>query len=82
MSEAPAEPFAPEPGTAEASGSPSSGDPFRDLERLLDRFRDDIRDAARDHGVTESQLADARRHLSTASAHIVAALLTGGGRKG
>lgn len=46
------------------------GDPARDLDRLLDRFRDDIRDAARDHGVTGEQLREARRHLSTAAAHI------------
>ncbi|KND27468.1 MULTISPECIES: PadR family transcriptional regulator [Streptomyces] len=49
---------------------PPTGEPARDLDRLLDRFRDDIRDAARDHGVTEEQLRDARRHLSTAAAHI------------
>ncbi|GLF94603.1 helix-turn-helix transcriptional regulator [Streptomyces yaizuensis] len=55
----------------------STGAPARDLERLLDRFRDDIRDAARDHGVTESQLTEARRHLSTAAAHITATLITG-----
>ncbi|OQR60472.1 PadR family transcriptional regulator [Streptomyces maremycinicus] len=48
----------------------SGGDPARDLDRLLDRFRDDIRDAARDHGVTGDQLREARRHLSTAAAHI------------
>ncbi|GAX51279.1 PadR family transcriptional regulator [Streptomyces olivochromogenes] len=54
----------------------STGDPARDLERLLDRFRDDIRDSARDHGVTEDQLRSARRHLSTAAAHIGAALRT------
>ncbi|MFF6785859.1 helix-turn-helix transcriptional regulator [Streptomyces sp. NPDC012510] len=53
-----------------------TGDPARDLDRLLDRFRDDIRDAARDHGVTEAQLRDARRHLSTAAAHIGATLRT------
>ncbi|MBY8344129.1 helix-turn-helix transcriptional regulator [Streptomyces spinosirectus] len=52
----------------------SSGDAARDLDRLLDRFRDDIRDAARDHGVTDEQLRDARRHLSTAAAHIGALL--------
>lgn len=52
----------------------STGHPARDLDRLLDRFRDDIRDAARDHGVTEDQLREARRHLSTAAAHIGAAL--------
>ncbi|MET8245725.1 helix-turn-helix transcriptional regulator [Streptomyces sp. NPDC005202] len=51
-----------------------TGDPARDLDRLLDRFRDDIRDAARDHGVTADQLRDARRHLSTAAAHIGAVL--------
>ncbi|WP_405882422.1 helix-turn-helix transcriptional regulator [Streptomyces sp. NBC_01136] len=54
----------------------STGDPARDLDRLLDRFRDDIRDAARDHGVTEDQLRSARRHLSTAAAHIGATLRT------
>jgi len=52
----------------------ATGDPARDLDRLLDRFRDDIRDAARDHGVTDDQLRDARRHLSTAAAHIAAIL--------
>ncbi|MFI6606429.1 helix-turn-helix transcriptional regulator [Streptomyces sp. NPDC050507] len=52
----------------------STGDPARDLDRLLDRFRDDIRDAARDRGVTEDQLTEARRHLSTAAAHIGALL--------
>ncbi|MEV7347257.1 helix-turn-helix transcriptional regulator [Streptomyces sp. NPDC093544] len=52
----------------------STGNPARDLDRLLDRFRDDIRDAARDHGVTEDQLRDTRSHLSTAAAHIGAAL--------
>jgi DNA-binding PadR family transcriptional regulator len=56
------------------SGTPESGDPVRDLERLLDHFRDGIRDAARDHGVTAEQLSEARRHLSTAAAHIGAVL--------
>lgn len=51
-----------------------TGDPARDLDRLLDRFRDDIRDAARDHGIDADQLRDARRHLSTAAAHIAAIL--------
>ncbi|MBD0843558.1 PadR family transcriptional regulator [Streptomyces sp. TRM68416] len=66
------------PGTYEPSWAheDSTGDPARDLERLLDRFRDDVRDAARDHGVTADQLRDARRHLSTAAAHL-AALLRG-----
>ncbi|MEU9411301.1 PadR family transcriptional regulator [Streptomyces sp. NPDC048281] len=53
-----------------------TGDAARDLDRLLDRFRDDIRDAARDHGVTTDQLREARRHLSTAAAHIGALLRT------
>lgn len=54
----------------------STGNPARDLDRLLDRFRDDIRDAARDHGVTPEQLREARRHLSTAAAHIGVILRT------
>ncbi|BBB00017.1 putative PadR-like family transcriptional regulator [Actinacidiphila reveromycinica] len=53
---------------------PPSDDPRRDLERLLDRFRDTVRDTARDHGVTDEQLREVRRHLSTAAAHITAAL--------
>lgn len=57
---------------------PSTGNPARDLDRLLDRFRDDIRDAARDHGVTENQLHEARRRLSSAAAHIGAALRSSG----
>lgn len=62
------------PAWTHQDATASTGDPARDLERLLDRFRDDIRDAARDHGVTEDQLRDARRHLSTAAAHIGAIL--------
>ncbi|MFJ8073064.1 helix-turn-helix transcriptional regulator [Streptomyces sp. NPDC096176] len=58
----------------DAVDTQGSADPARDLERLLDRFRDDVRDAARDHGVTADQLGEARRHLSTAAAHIVALL--------
>ena len=50
------------------------GDPERDLLRLLDRFRDDVRDAARDNGVTERQLRAIRRELSTAAAHVAAML--------
>ncbi|MDT0341617.1 PadR family transcriptional regulator [Streptomyces litchfieldiae] len=49
-------------------------DPERELERLLDKFRDDVRDAARDHGVSQEALGEARRHLSTAAAHLVALL--------
>ncbi|MFD5569775.1 helix-turn-helix transcriptional regulator [Streptomyces cadmiisoli] len=59
-----------DPEPAWAHDDASTGDPARDLDRLLDRFRDDIRDAARDNGVTPAQLRDARRHLSTAAAHI------------
>ncbi|WP_093799091.1 PadR family transcriptional regulator [Streptomyces sp. Wb2n-11] len=62
------------PAEPEWAQEPPSGDPARDLERLLDRFRDDIRDAARDRGVTDDQLREARRHLSTAAAHIGAVL--------
>ncbi|MGW0815502.1 helix-turn-helix transcriptional regulator [Streptomyces viridiviolaceus] len=62
------------PAWAHEDPANSTGDPSRDLDRLLDRFRDDIRDAARDHGVTADQLRDARRHLSTAAAHIGAIL--------
>ncbi|GAA2347139.1 helix-turn-helix transcriptional regulator [Streptomyces violaceusniger] len=51
-----------------------SGAPARDLERLLDRFRDDVRDAARDHGVTDAQLAEARHRLGAAAARITALL--------
>jgi hypothetical protein len=63
----------PRPDWAEDEGT-SSDDPARDLGRLLDHFRDDVRDAARDHGVSEGQLREARRHLSTAAAHLVALL--------
>ncbi|MEV7681110.1 helix-turn-helix transcriptional regulator [Streptomyces sp. NPDC088341] len=65
-----AEPVEPVQDPAWVKETPETGDPARDLDRLLDRFRDDIRDAARDNGVTPSQLAAARRHLSTAAAHI------------
>ncbi|MFF3290733.1 helix-turn-helix transcriptional regulator [Streptomyces sp. NPDC003023] len=69
------EPADAEPDWAEDTVEPGvSADPARDLERLLDRFRDDVRDAARDHGVTSEQLGEARRHLSTAAAHIAALL--------
>ncbi|MEU2562193.1 helix-turn-helix transcriptional regulator [Streptomyces longispororuber] len=54
----------------------AGGDPVRDLERLLDRFRDDIRDAARDHGVSPEQLREARRRLSETAAHVTASLRT------
>ncbi|CAL9568838.1 hypothetical protein SUDANB108_04821 [Streptomyces sp. enrichment culture] len=69
-------PAAYEPSWAHEDAASSTGDPARDLDRLLDRFRDDIRDAARDNGVTADQLRDARRHLSTAAAHIGALLRT------
>ncbi|MEW2552190.1 helix-turn-helix transcriptional regulator [Streptomyces zhihengii] len=65
-----------DPDWAEDTVAEPSADPVRDLERLLDRFRDDVRDAARDRGVSADQLGEARRHLSTAAAHIVALLNT------
>ncbi|MFE7614148.1 helix-turn-helix transcriptional regulator [Streptomyces sp. NPDC057496] len=67
----------PEPADADPDwgrDTARTGDPARDLDRLLDRFRDDIRDAARDRGVTAEQVTEARRHLSTAAAHIGALL--------
>ncbi|MFE7134138.1 helix-turn-helix transcriptional regulator [Streptomyces sp. NPDC057638] len=80
--DAPAPPAAPAPTSTPAAPpawseeTTPSGDPARDLERLLDRFRDDIRDAARDQGITAAQVGEARRHLSTAAAHITALLHT------
>ena len=61
------------PDWAKEQETPSD-DPGRELERLLDHFRDDVRDAARDHGVTEQQLREARRQLSAGAAHLVALL--------
>ncbi|OKI09521.1 PadR family transcriptional regulator [Streptomyces sp. CB02923] len=61
----------PEPAWA---SEPGSGDPVRDFDRLLDRFRDDLRDAARDHGVSGEQLKDVRRRLSSTAAHVGALL--------
>ncbi|MFI7291199.1 helix-turn-helix transcriptional regulator [Streptomyces anulatus] len=74
---------APAPDGASGWGedAPATGDPVRDLDRLLDHFRDGIRDAARDHGVTETQLAEARRHLGAATARIEALLTTEDERK-
>ncbi|MGV9313036.1 helix-turn-helix transcriptional regulator [Streptomyces sp. NPDC003691] len=46
----------------------------RELDRLLDRFRDDVRHAARDHGVTESQLGEARHRLTATAARLTALL--------
>ncbi|MFC7219876.1 helix-turn-helix transcriptional regulator [Streptomyces polyrhachis] len=69
------------PGWAKEGAAPDSpADRIRELERLLDRFRDDVRDAARDHGVSAGQLREARRHVSTAAAHVVALLKTPGQR--
>lgn len=53
---------------------PTTDDPARDLDRLLDRFRDDIRDLSRDHGVTPDQLRASREHLSRAAADIASIL--------
>ncbi|MFG2288632.1 helix-turn-helix transcriptional regulator [Streptomyces sp. NPDC048595] len=62
------------PPAPEWAQEPTSGDPARDFDRLLDRFRDDLRDAARDHGITAEQLGESRRRLGTAAAHIGALL--------
>ncbi|MFG3118554.1 helix-turn-helix transcriptional regulator [Streptomyces sp. NPDC048197] len=62
------------PPAPEWAKEPVSGDPARDFDRLLDRFRDDLRDAARDHGVTPEQFSESRRRLSAAAAHIGALL--------
>ncbi|MFB7912815.1 helix-turn-helix transcriptional regulator [Streptomyces sp. NPDC056061] len=75
----------PEPADADPEwgrDTVGTGDPARDLDRLLDRFRDGIRDTARDHGVTEEQVTEARRHLSTAAAHIDALLRQGDDKGG
>ncbi|MYR87312.1 PadR family transcriptional regulator [Streptomyces sp. SID685] len=53
---------------------PPTDNPARDLDRLLDRFRDDIRDLSRDHGVTPDQLRTAREQLSRAAAEITSVL--------
>ncbi|MEE1927626.1 PadR family transcriptional regulator [Streptomyces sp. TRM 70351] len=66
-----------EPGVPDWAAEPderADEDPARALRHLLDRFRDDVRDAARDHGVSSEQLREVRRHLSTAAAHIGATL--------
>nr|WSX22840.1 helix-turn-helix transcriptional regulator [Streptomyces tubercidicus] len=62
------------PPAPEWAKEPAGDNPARDFDRLLDRFRDDLRDAARDHGVTAAQLKESRRRLSTAAAHIGALL--------
>ncbi|MFF8783713.1 helix-turn-helix transcriptional regulator [Streptomyces sp. NPDC015125] len=67
-------PAAGAPPTPEWAQEPAGEHPARDFDRLLDRFRDDLRDAARDHGVTAGQLKESRRRLSTAAAHIGALL--------
>ena len=73
------EPSTPWPQWVAGGGDPEAeaaeaADPERELLRLLDRLRDEVRDAARDHGVSQEQLREARRHLSTAAAHVVGML--------
>ncbi|MGW7025011.1 helix-turn-helix transcriptional regulator [Streptomyces decoyicus] len=68
------DPAAGAPPAPEWAREPAGDNPARDFDRLLDRFRDDLRDAARDHGVTAEQLKESRRRLSTAAAHIGALL--------
>ncbi|MGW2631906.1 helix-turn-helix transcriptional regulator [Streptomyces chattanoogensis] len=64
------------PPAPDWAAEPATGDPARDFDRLLDRFRDDLRDAARDHGITPDQLTESRRRLATTAAHIGALLRT------
>jgi DNA-binding PadR family transcriptional regulator len=58
---------------AEAADLPSwtetnpAGDPLRELGGLLDRFRDEVRDSARDGGFDASRLARAREVLADAA---------------
>ncbi len=59
--------LAQELGALAGSGPNTS---VRDLERLLDHFRDEVRDAARDRGVTDDQLAAVRGHLKEAAERI------------
>jgi DNA-binding PadR family transcriptional regulator len=47
-----------------------SGDPLRELSGLLDRFRDEVRDHARDAGVTPDSLQRARSVLADAAARL------------
>ncbi|WP_042365151.1 PadR family transcriptional regulator [Streptacidiphilus neutrinimicus] len=46
------------------------GEPLRELSGLLDRFRDEVRDAARDTGVTPDALQHARSVLADAAARL------------
>lgn len=59
----------------EPHGQPAgAAERLREWERLLDGLRDEVRDAARDHGVGEAELRTARRLLAETSAHLVALL--------
>jgi DNA-binding PadR family transcriptional regulator len=46
------------------------GEPLRELSGLLDRFRDEVRDSARDSGVTPDALQHARTVLAEAAARL------------
>ncbi|MFC5910839.1 PadR family transcriptional regulator [Streptacidiphilus monticola] len=46
------------------------GDPLRELSGLLDRFRDEVRDGARDRGVTQATVERARAILAEAAARL------------
>ncbi|WP_042431168.1 helix-turn-helix transcriptional regulator [Streptacidiphilus anmyonensis] len=46
------------------------GEPLRELTGLLDRFRDEVRDAARDTGVTADSLQHARSVLADAASRL------------
>ena len=48
----------------------AQGEPLRELSALLDRFRDEVRDAARDTGVTSESLQHARTVLADAASRL------------
>jgi DNA-binding PadR family transcriptional regulator len=48
----------------------TQGEPLRELTGLLDRFRDEVRDSARDSGVTPEALQHARSVLADAAARL------------
>jgi DNA-binding PadR family transcriptional regulator len=54
-------------GEATAPPKAADGDALKELARLLDRFRDEIRDTARDRGVSDNQLRTAREILADAT---------------
>lgn len=70
--------YRPAAAPAWADAKPAHDDPAHELEHLLDRFRDDVRDTARDLGVTDAQLHTARGELAATAARLTS-LLRGAG---